>query len=247
MVAANARFGVAGTVVVGGVILAILPAPIGMLALSRSPLASINPVALTALVRVCGTQYLLVPAMLAGLVVALYLAYRLGLPRLIVDFADLYIVFLLFTLTGAIVARSDAVKLVEPVTPEEAEPERVLENWTRERVAALDHAYGLISRGNRDGGLQHIEAFIGRSTFTLEDSAWFFENMLRWEESGPALFFGQRYLTTLLNHDEEVAALKVLARCGLENPRFRPAVHDRDRLAQLVDAHNRDDLRKLVR
>ena len=152
----------------------------------------------------------------------------------------------MFTLTGGVVANSDAVKLAADPVPEEADPNDEALKLDRERAGVLNHAYGLLSRGNRDGGLRHIDAFLQKSGAILADAEWFFENMLLWEQRDPALFFAQRYLTLLLDRDETVKALKVLHRCGLENPRFRPATADRARLKELIDAHGRDDLRKLL-
>ena len=110
----------------------------------------------------------------------------------------------------------------------------------------MDHAYGLFSRGNREGGLRHLDGFLQESGNVLDDAEWFFQNMLRWEQTDPALVFAQRYLTLLLDSGESILALKVLARCGLENERFRPAIADRERLSAVVAANERDDLRKLL-
>ncbi len=246
IVGAANGYGVLGGAIVGAAALTVLPAPLAMLALSRSPLASMNPVALVSLVRVCGWAYFWVPAVLSILALLVYLLLESGAPRLLTDLADIYVVFLLFTLTGAVVAKSDAVKLAADPIPEETEPNSEGLKLDRARAGVLDHAYGLLSRGNRDGGLRHIDAFLQKSDVVLDDAEWFFENMLCWEQSDPALFFAQHYLTLLLDRGEAVKALKVFARCGLENPRFRPAMEDRARLAELVDAHGRDDLRKLL-
>ena len=240
------RFGPTAAVLLGGVLLCIVPAPIAMLALSRSALASINPFALVSLVRACGFPYLWIPLCMAVLLTLFYAAHRLGIPRFLIDMADIYLLFVFFSLTGAVVARSEAVKTVEFPTAEEPEPERVLAKLDQERMSVLNHAYGLISRGSRASGLAHIEAFIERGDFVLEDYAWFFDSMLRWEQADPALFFAQRYLTVLLDRGQPQEALKVLSRCGLENPRFRPAAGDRRRLQELIEAHDRADLRKLL-
>ena len=246
VVAAGRSYGVQSAAIVGALALTVLPAPLAMLALSRSPLASINPVALTSLVRVCGWAYFWVPAVLIPLALLVYLLLQAGTPRLFVDLMDIYIAFLLFTMTGAVVADSNAVDLSADPIPEEADPAGEQLKLDRARADVLNHAYGLLSRGNREGGLRHIDAYLQKSDAVLVDAEWFFENMLRWERSDPALFFAQSYLTLLLDRGESVKALKVLARCGLENESFRPAAQDRERLAALVAAHERNDLRKLI-
>ena len=104
---------------VGAGALTILPAPIAMLGLSRSPLASVNPVALASLIRVCGQAYLWVPGVLISLAALVYWLLGAGLPRLLAHLLGIYAVFLLFTLTGAVVARTDAVKLASDPIPQE--------------------------------------------------------------------------------------------------------------------------------
>ena len=240
------RFGVAVTVCIAAALLVVLPAALGMLALTRSPLASINPVALFTLIQVCGLRYGLLLVVIGSLVVLCYVAGHLGGPELVIEFAVVYIVFLLFTFTGAVVAESDAAQLTTNPVPEDPEPERLQAHLDRDRKSVLNHAYGLISRGNRDGGMLHLQSYIEHSTAPADQYAWFFAQMLRWEDHDPALFLAQRYFTLLLDRGAEVAALKLLARCLLENPRFRPAAADRERAMGLVTAHGRDDLRKLL-
>ena len=240
------RFGPLASLALGAVLLCLYPASMAILALTRSAIGSINPVAVSRLIRICGPNYWLIPAVVAGLAVVFQLLGQAGLPKLALDFANVYLFFLLFSLTGAIVARSDAVKHVE--NPEPAEPgEDVVEALAEKgRVKILDHAYGLISRGNREGGFAHIQSHLDKSPSIADDYRWFFEAMLSWEETDPALFFAQRYLSYLLSLDDQVAALKLVSRCVLENPRFRPLPDDRDRMLELAQAYGRDDLSKLL-
>lgn len=226
--------------------LLVLPAPIAMLALSRSPVASINPFALAALVRRCGWSYLWIPASLLLVLAIGTLLNEAGAPGMLVDLILMYGAFLLFTLTGGIAAVGDASAMIEDPDADEPDPEATLARLDKEREAVLSHAYGLISRGNRDGGLAHIDGFLASSDFLLEDYAWFFDGMMRWEKTDAALFFAQEYLTELLDNGQEVAALKLLARCGRENPSFRPCGSDRQRMVDIIEAHGREDLRILV-
>lgn len=224
----------------------VLPAPIAALAVSRSPLASINPFALTALVRKCGWRYLSIPAVLLLVLAISTLLHRAGAPGAVVDLLLMYAVFLLFTLTGGVAADSDASAMIAGPVAQEPDPEATIERLDKEREAVLNHAYGMISRGNRDGGLAHIDSFLASSDFVLEDYAWFFDGMMRWENTDAALFLAQAYLTRLLDSGQEVAALKLLTRCGRENPSFRPRSGDRERMSAIVEAHGREDLRILV-
>ncbi|MEM7501537.1 MAG: hypothetical protein AAF417_05815 [Pseudomonadota bacterium] len=227
---------------VGTIALLVLPAPLGALALSRSALASVNPFALVAIVRKCGWNYLWIPASVS-LVFALAMLLRAGgVPSLIIDLLMMYGVFLLFTLTGGVAAERGAAVLIEDPQAMEPDPELEIERLDKEREAVLNHAYGLISRGNREGGLAHIDGFLATSDFVLEDYAWFFDGMMRWERTDAALYFAQAYLTALLDSGHEIAALKLLSRCGRENASFRPAARDRERMRAVVDAHGRADL-----
>ena len=73
-------YGVLGGVLVGAAVLTLLPAPLAMLALTRSPLASINPVALISLVRVCGWSYLWIPGVLSVFAIVVYGLSQVGCP-----------------------------------------------------------------------------------------------------------------------------------------------------------------------
>ncbi len=231
---------------VGAIVLLVLPAPIAALALSRSPLASINPFALVAIVRRCGWNYVWIPATLLLVAAIAMLLRASGAPNLLIDLLLMYGTFLLFTLTGGVAAEGDVSALIEGPQAVEPDPELTIERLDREREAVLNHAYGLVSRGNREGGLAHIDGFLAESDFVLEDYAWFFDGMMRWERNDAALFFAQPYLTALLDGGQEIAALKLLSRCGQEDPSFRPAASDRERMRAVIDAHGRDDLRSLV-
>lgn len=213
-----------------------------MLALTRSVGGSVNPVALSALIRICGPGYLVIPGVVAAGAAVLYGIYRLGAPRLVVELVDVYLLFLLFTLTGAVVARSDVAKYVENPDPEEADEKTVEALSEKQRVNIIDHAYGLVSRGNRAGGFAHIETYLRQSPAKTDDYRWFFEEMLRWEDTDAALFFAQQYLHYLLETDEQRLALKLLLRCQLESSLWRPLAEDRNRALELALAHGREDL-----
>jgi hypothetical protein len=50
--------------------------------------------------------------------------------------------------------------------------------------------------------------------------------MLRWEQKEPALFFAQHYIHDMLQHGENIPALKAIMRCRLINQQFRPLQED---------------------
>ena len=234
--------GTLAAALLGIVLLTLYPASMAVLAMTHSAFASLNPLALLTFIRTCGPDYLAIPALIAGLIGFVYFLAGLGLPPLVVEMADVYLFFLMFSLTGAVAHAAGAEELVDDpdaALPDEAEVEARAE---RERTSTLDHAYGLVSRGNRAGGLAHIQAYVDGSASAADDYRWFFEEMLRWEETDPALFFAQRYLGFLLDANEQVMAIKLMSRCLMENPRFRPLQEDRERATAIAAAHGRNDL-----
>ncbi len=246
LIAVTRYFGPLAALPLGFLALFLYPASMGVLALTGSAVGSVNPLALIALIRICGPVYLLTIAVPVGLAAVVYLFGRAGLPPFVLEFAMVYLVFLLFSLTGAIVGKRDAVKHVDYLNPQEPDQAAVDALAERERINILNHAYGLISRGNREGGMSHIQAHLDNSPSIADDYRWFFEGMLRWEETDPALVFAQRYLSYLLDAGEQVMALKLLSRCTLEDPRFRPRPEDRARMRELAQAYGRDDLGKML-
>ena len=220
----------------------VFPASIALLATTRSVLNSINPMAIGSLIQIVGPTYFIAPVTVAGMAVLAYWLNDVGLPRLIVEFADVYLFFLTFTLTGGVIARSELADIVQNPEPVHDEPEEVEARSARLRQDVLDHAYGLISRGNREGGFAHIEAHLAKVADRRAERAWFYESMFAWENVDPALFFAQRHLAALLNEGDSNAALKLLSRCLHENPRFRPLADDRRRVLELARDRGRDDL-----
>ncbi len=90
----------------------------------------------------------------------------------------------------------------------------------------MSHAYGFISRGNRDSGLAHIKEWIADDQDPEAAWAWYFNKMLGWENQQHALFFAQHYVHDLLRHGDTVPALKIIMRCRLINDRFKPLGED---------------------
>ena len=243
----SVQWGILPAVALSMLLLIFYPASMALLSLTRSWLGSINPLAILTLLRICGHRYFLVPAVIGSLAGFLYILSWYDAPRLMLEFGYMYLLFLMFSLTGVVVGDSDALKYVENPAPVEPGDDAVDAQIEKERVAILDHAYGLVSRGNRDGGFAHIEAFMAESPGRGEHYRWFFEEMMRWEDTQPALFFAQRFLGHLLDSGDQHLVLKLLGRCLLENPQFRPLAGDRERVFELLEAHGREDLAQQLR
>ncbi|MDH4253858.1 MAG: hypothetical protein OEX13_04950 [Gammaproteobacteria bacterium] len=229
------RFSPATAIWVGVAVLFVTPAVIGVLAITHSPLESLNPLAWRNFVRLAGWTYLLAPAgTLLALLLAAWLS-RAALPAAIGELAWLYAMFLCFSLTGRVAAAGDIGGLLRA---ERHEAVAVV----NDRKVALDHAYGMISRGNLDGGLAHIAEFLGSSQEPDADRRWLFEQMLGWDRYDAALYYAQDYLGYLLDAAREIEAVKLISRCLLLAPDFRPAARDRGRVALLLERMRRDDI-----
>ncbi|MGI9261626.1 MAG: hypothetical protein ACR2QR_06310 [Woeseiaceae bacterium] len=231
----------------GFVILLVAPASLGILAITHSPDESLNPVAIARMIRVCGADYLMVPAIITGITGLLFLLAARGTPFFLIDLGTSYQTVLVFTLTGALLhSKNLAVDLHIEATAEVGEDEiaRDLEN---DRRSVANHAYGFISRGNRDGGFAHIFDWIQKESDIDAATAWFFAEMMKWESKDAALFYAQTYLSHLLHHAQEAQALKLMSTCMHANPRWKPAADDRPHAIELAEKYQRHDLLKSLR
>ena len=66
--------------------------------------------------------------------------------------------------------------------------------------------------------------------------------MLCWEDSYPGLLLAQQYLGRLLASGEQVAAVKLLLRCGSIDEAFRPLSADLPRAIAAAEACNNPEL-----
>ena len=215
-----------GVLVTAALIAAVLPASLALLAITRSPLQSLNPQAIGRLIGRTGGSYWLLPTYLLLAALALRWLSAQGLSGFFLDLFGFYLVLVFFSLTGAVVQPHnlhEEVDIHEPVEPDEAV---IGERLLRERTNVLTHAYGFISRGNRRGGFGHIESWLREDPDPESAWSWFFDQMLRWEDKHPALLFGQSYLSQLLHGGDDRTAVKVMMRCRLHNEAFVPLADD---------------------
>lgn len=121
------------------------------------------------------------------------------------------------------------------VAPQSALAREVLDAQTlKQRKNALDHAYGIISRGNRAGGFAVLNDYAATEPRRVAVEAWFFHAMLEWNLGDVPLYYAQRLLGDLLDAGEETAAMKVCLRCLQQNPAFRPDLDDVPRLREVA-------------
>jgi len=224
----------------------VFPASLGVLSITRAPLQGLNPFALFNFIKSSGSDYVLLVATLATVAAGLYLFGRSGASPFLLKLGLVYGAFLLYSLTGAVVGGHRFVDDVHIPEPLAATADQTREELLQDRQGIIGHAYGFMSRGNRAGGLAHIQSHIDGEYDQDEAYKWFFNAMLKWENPDPALFFAQVYLHRLLLQQNEAAALKLLSQCLHANEQFRPASEDRDDVAEVVERHGRSDLQKLL-
>jgi len=216
------KYSFAIAAVPGVLILFIFPASMAVLAVTRSPIESLNPAALFVLIKACGRDYLMVPLIIVAMGFLIWTLMILNMPGVLIMAAVMYASILLFTLTGAVLYENGSSIAVDIPPPLEPGAEQLEAELTSARTKVLNHAYGFISRGNRQGGLQHVYDWIGKEADVNAAYRWFFEQMLKWESSEAALVFAQEYLAWLLDRRHDIEAIKLINRCLMEDARFKP-------------------------
>jgi len=122
--------------------------------------------------------------------------------------------------------------------PENLEPDRqrIAGELQKLRESVLAHAYGFISRNNREGGFGHLFSAIEEDPDPTAAWDWYLKSMFLWENKVHALFFAQHYIRDALAHNEDVRAVKVALRCYRESEQFRPM---RENVPALIEAAER--------
>ena len=199
-------------------------ASISVLAITRSPLQSLNPIALGRLLRRCAATFWIAPVFL---VLSAWLSLQAeAFPMMLANLLQMFLSFAFFSLTGSLIEQFGLMAEVSIPDALQAGEDEIDAAVEKERTAVLNHAYGFISRGNRAGGFKHVSEWAAASPDPAASWAWFFERMLAWENQEHALFFAQLYIHDMLQHGENIPALKVLMRCRLLSERFRPLSED---------------------
>jgi len=243
---AGSLYGFAAMLAVDTVLAAVIPASLAVLAITRSPLQSLNPRSVAGLIGRTGTSYWILPTYFLLTVVFVWWLHTLSLPDIAVELLSYYLIIAFFALIGGVVqphAFHEEVGIPDPVEPDQETMDAQLH---LERVAVLSHAYGFISRENRAGGFKHIRDWLERDPNPEGAWAWFFDQMLRWEKKEPALVFARTYLTRLLHEGDYVAAVKVMTRCRFVNEAFLPLADDRELAREAAEHCQNEDLMRVL-
>jgi len=223
----------------------LYPAVLGVLSITHSPLQSVNPVALWNFIGRIGQSYLIAPAYLAVIVWLSTLAQEFSF--LIDVLIQMLLLFSLHSVIGGIMSPHDVFDDLSIPDPVESSREKLAEDLEGSRNATLTHAYGFISRGNREGGFKHIVEEIAKEADVATAWAWYFDRMMRWEQKQHALFFAQRYVHDLLLHGETIPAVKVILRCRLVDERFRPLADDLQAAIRAAESSGNNELAAVLK
>lgn len=242
---ATAAWGHAGTWLVIVLAAGIVPPSLAVLAITHSGLQALNPLALLRVYNRAGAIFLIAPLYVLALVV---LTVEVGgLPLWARIFTTLFTMFSVAALIGALIAPVQLVREVDIPDPVGRDASEVAGDLERARTAALGHAYGFISRDNREGGFRHLFDEIARDPDPVGAWDWYFQRMLGWERRNHALFFGQHYVRDALRHGEEKRALKATLRCLHEDPGFRPLSEDRASLVAAAERAGHAELAEVLK
>jgi len=202
----------------------LLPASFAVLAITHSPLQSLNPVTLVRLIHRVFKSYWLAPVTIG---LAVWISEFLHfLPGLVGDFFGLAILIITFGLLGAMLRPHDVVDDIDIDTADDVVEERLEVVNQKQRENNLGIAYGFASRGNLAGALDHLQKSLKTDRDASSAWGWYFEHMLKWEEVFPAMKFGQLYLRHLLEEDRYREVNKITMRCRMIDDNFKPLPED---------------------
>jgi hypothetical protein len=240
-------FGATAALSIAVVYAMILPASLIILAVSHSALSSLNPVTVIALVKRFGFAYLIGPAFVIAatwVVIRINVAFNIDL---LTEFIGLYLIFAAFAIFGGMARPLHLERELDIPMPASIDEDTERDRHLLERTMVLNHAYGIVSRGNRAQGLQHIYKALADDPNDEAGWAWFFDNMLAWENPEAALAFAQQYVHELLGYGENVKAVKLMMRCRMVNPAFKPLFEDLDLAAAAAEECHNDELASFLR
>ena len=214
-------------VILLGLTFMLLPLSLAVLTITHSAVECLRPSRLWQVARNWGTYYGMVLAVsLAGGLLG-YLALHFDLFVFFSILFTLYAFLLIASVGGHALAIQEAeieIAIPDPVLPGAEEMQR-RENKVRTQV--LTHAYGMVSRGNRAGGVRHILDDIHDSPDQLESCRWFFTQMLKWKSPDAALPIGQQLISLLLAQQLDQEAIKTIVRCRHVDSAFNLLEADR--------------------
>ena len=239
--------GLAGALLANVLLAAVIPASLAVLAVTRNPVECLIPRSVAGVIRRCGPGYWMLPSYLLLVGVLIWWLNTTRTLSFWLELLTAFLVFAFFALLGAVIAPCklhDEVSIHEPAEPDQ---EMLTANLLKERTEVLNHAYGFISRGNRDGGFNHIRVWLEDDPDPDAAWQWFFEQMLCWEIDEPVLVYARTYLGRLLRDGNDVAAVKLMLRCRLIKESFRPLPEDSALAIAAAEHCGNEDLAQVLK
>jgi hypothetical protein len=223
----------------------IFPASLALLTISHSLLEALNPFAITRLYRRAFSTFWIAPLYFLA---AIWLSIQAeALPMLAAIFIQLFLFFSFAALTGALIQPFNLISDVSIPDAIEKDEQTIAGDIEAARELALGHAYGFISRDNRAGGFSHIMDEIKKDPDPAGAWAWYFNHMLNWENNQHAMFFGQHHVADMLDHGEDIPALKAIMRCRLIDEAFKPFPEDVARAISAAETHRNIELAAVLK
>ena len=222
----------------------ILPASLAVLAITHSALQAMNPVALFSVFEKAGVRFVIAPVYL---LLAWIMLASGALPLWAAVFAGVFLVFSVAALTGTLIAPAGLVDDVYIPDGREPDEQKIAGDRYKLRESALTHAYGFVSRDNREGGFRHLFSAIEEDPDPDSAWDWYLKAMFAWEDKMHALFFAQHYIRDALVRNEDIRALKVALRCHRENEKFRPLPEDVAALIEVAERTGNTELADVLK
>ena len=179
---------------------AALPAVVAVLVITHSVLESIKPLEIVRFIRGCGADYWYAP--LTAVLIILIPQLLAFLPIWMQVVVEVYLLTAFFAVIGAVAREAGLFDEVDIPDATEPDAEKTLSVQEGQWLKVLNHAYGFISRDNRDGGLKHIYDWLADDPDPDRAWPWFFEQLMGWEDTYPGLLFAQQYVGRLLGTRE---------------------------------------------
>lgn len=209
----------------------VLPLSLMLFSVTESRVESIKPWAMLRLLKRLWPDYgWTIPALLVFSIVG-GLAWQVALPPALILAVGIYLLMVFALLCGRLLTVVDVADETDIAAPREATADELDAAVTADRSKVLNHAYGLLSRGNRDGGFAHLDAYLDNCEDDAAAALWFYFQMQAWDLGDVPLFYAQGLIARLLDRGDDAAALKVLTSCLHRNENFRPRPEDRQRLS----------------
>jgi len=228
-------------------LVAVIPASLAVLAITRSPVECLRPRAVIGLIFRCGIDYWVAPAFMLIATILIWWLGTLQVFDFLLEFVSFYLLFVFFGLLGGLIRPFGLDRELGIPEPREPDVEQVREQLDKERRKVLNHAYGFISRDNRAGGLEHVYAWLAHDPDPESAWSWFADQMLRWEINDAALPFAQQYLSRLLQAGEQAPAVKLMMRCRSASKAFRPLPEDAALMLAAAEYCHNDELISFLR